>query len=245
MADVTPRLLAHGRALSRGCRRITSDSRAAAPAIAFAAYPGDARDGRAFIARCDRARRRRGAVGGARLRLGRRLARAARRRRRSQGAARLHRGRRLRPARRARCGWSASPAPTARRRARTGSRRRSTRCGRRAAVVGTLGNGFVGALAAGVATRRPTPCVLHELLAQWLRDGARRRRDGGVVARPRPGPRQRRRVRRRAVHQPDARSPRLPRHDGARTAQPRRGSSQWPGLRAAVDQRRRRVRTQR
>ena len=43
--------------------------------------------------------------------------------------------------------------------------------------------------------------------------------------RPRPGPRRRRRVRRRAVHQPDARPPRLPRHDAALPAKPRRGCS--------------------
>ena len=39
---------------------------------------------------------------------------------------------RLRQLRRDRCGWSASPEPTARPRARTGSRNASTRCGRRA-----------------------------------------------------------------------------------------------------------------
>jgi len=44
-------------------------------------------------------------------------------------------------------------------------------CGRRAAVMGTLGNGFVGALAPSVNTT-PDVCVLHELLAQFKRTGA-------------------------------------------------------------------------
>ena len=143
-------------------RHHVADSRARrAPAIAFVAYPGDARDGRAFIG--DAIARGAAAVlcEARRLRLGRRLARAARRGRRICKA-RLgrDRGRRLRPSVAARCGWSASPAPTARRRARSGSRRRSTRCGRRAAVVGTLGNGFVGALQPSANTT-PDACVLH------------------------------------------------------------------------------------
>ena len=44
-------------------------------------------------------------------------------------------------------------------------------CGRRAAVIGTLGNGFVGALAPSPNTT-PDVCVLHELLAQFRRAGA-------------------------------------------------------------------------
>ena len=44
--------------------------------------------------------------------------------------------------------------------------------------------------------------------------GGEGRRDGSFVAWSRPGTRQRRRVRYRAVHEPDARSPRLPRDDG-------------------------------
>ena len=213
---------------------ITADSRRVAPAIAFAAYPGRARDGRAFIG--DAIARGAAAVlweaRGFDWDAG--LARAARRRRGSQGAARLHRGRRLRPSVAARCGWSASPAPTARRRARTGSRRRSS------AAAGARRS---SARSATASSARCMPSSQHDARClrcctscsrSWLRDGARRRRDGSVVARSRPGTRQRRRVRRRAVHQPDARSPRLPRHDGARTARRRRGCSQWPGLRAAV-----------
>ena len=45
-----------------------------------------------------------------------------------------------------RCTWSASPAPTARPRWRTGWRRRFTQLGRKTAIIGTVGNGFPGAL---------------------------------------------------------------------------------------------------
>jgi UDP-N-acetylmuramyl-tripeptide synthetase len=44
-------------------------------------------------------------------------------------------------------------------------------CGRRAAVVGTLGNGFVGGIAASTHTT-PDAAVLHELLAQFHAAGA-------------------------------------------------------------------------
>jgi UDP-N-acetylmuramoyl-L-alanyl-D-glutamate--2,6-diaminopimelate ligase len=44
-------------------------------------------------------------------------------------------------------------------------------CGRRSAVLGTLGNGLVGALAASPYTT-PDACVLHELLAQFRAAGA-------------------------------------------------------------------------
>jgi UDP-N-acetylmuramoyl-L-alanyl-D-glutamate--2,6-diaminopimelate ligase len=45
-------------------------------------------------------------------------------------------------------------------------------CGRRAAVLGTLGNGLVGALAPALHTT-PDATVLHELLAQFRAAGAR------------------------------------------------------------------------
>jgi UDP-N-acetylmuramoyl-L-alanyl-D-glutamate--2,6-diaminopimelate ligase len=44
-------------------------------------------------------------------------------------------------------------------------------CGRRAAILGTLGNGLVGALAPAPNTT-PDACVLHELLAQLRHAGA-------------------------------------------------------------------------
>ena len=49
--------------------------------------------------------------------------------------------------------------------------------------------------------------------------------DGGVVARASTGPRGRRAVRRRGVHQPHPRPSRLPRRHGSVTARPRRGCS--------------------
>ncbi|MGE5171923.1 MAG: UDP-N-acetylmuramoyl-L-alanyl-D-glutamate--2,6-diaminopimelate ligase, partial [Rudaea sp.] len=45
------------------------------------------------------------------------------------------------------------------------------RLGRRTALMGTLGNGFIGAIAPSPNTT-PDACVLHELLARWLADGA-------------------------------------------------------------------------
>jgi UDP-N-acetylmuramoyl-L-alanyl-D-glutamate--2,6-diaminopimelate ligase len=45
-------------------------------------------------------------------------------------------------------------------------------CGRRAAVVGTLGNGFVGALSPSSNTT-PDACLLQQWLADWHREGAR------------------------------------------------------------------------
>ena len=52
-------------------------------------------------------------------------------------------------------------------------RRRST-CGRRSAVLGTLGNGLTGALTPASHTT-PDVTVFHELLAQFPRGGARGR----------------------------------------------------------------------
>ena len=146
--------------------------------------------------------------------LGRRVARRQRRRRRACRRSSARSPTSSTAARRRRSGSSASPAPTARRRARTGSRNASTRCGRRAAVLGTLGNGLVGALRAGAAhdARRGACCT--RLLAALRDAGAHavamevssHGLDQGRV--------NARRVRRRAVHQPHARPPRLPRHDG-------------------------------
>ena len=115
--------------------------------------------------------------------------------------------------RRARSSSSASPGRTARRRARTGSRNASRPAAGRAAILGTLGNGLVGALDASARTT-PDAAEVHETLAAPARRRRDGRGDGGLVARPRAGARQRGRVRRRAVHEPDARSSRLSRHDG-------------------------------
>ena len=45
------------------------------------------------------------------------------------------------------------------------------RLGRRSALMGTLGNGFIGAIEPSPNTT-PDACLLHELLAHWLADGA-------------------------------------------------------------------------
>ncbi len=45
------------------------------------------------------------------------------------------------------------------------------RCGRRAAVIGTLGNGLVGALEAGTHTT-PDAALVHEMLASYKKGGA-------------------------------------------------------------------------
>ena len=55
-------------------------------------------------------------------------------------------------------------------------------CGRRAAIVGTLGNGLVGGLAPATLTT-PDATVLQEMLKQFHAAGATRSGDGGVVAR--------------------------------------------------------------
>ena len=87
----------------------------------------------------------------------------------------------------------------------------------------------------------PDAAVLQETLARLQagrRDGGG---DGGVVDRARPGPGQRHPLRRGAVHQPDARPPRLPRHDGRL----RRGQGEavrLAGTRGRGGQHRRRVR---
>ena len=162
------------------------------PGDAFAAYPGTRADGRAFIP--DAIARGAGAVlwetRASSWDAG--MARAASRGRRSAGEARLRSPTSSTAVRRARCGWSASPAPTARRRARTGSRSALDACGRRAAILGTLGNGLVGALDAVDAHDAGRGGAPRDARAA-SRAGAQRRRDGGVVARARPGPRQRRR----------------------------------------------------
>ena len=44
-------------------------------------------------------------------------------------------------------------------------------CGRRAAIAGTLGNGFVGALSPSTHTT-PDACLLQQWLARWRDEGA-------------------------------------------------------------------------
>ena len=68
------------------------------------------------------------------------------------------------------------------------------------AVLGTLGNGLVGALHRR-RTRRRTPRACTRCSRSSTRRGAAGGRDGGVVARARSGPRQRGALRRCPVHQ--------------------------------------------
>ena len=149
---------------------ITSDSRAVAADIAFAAYPGVARDGRAFIG--DAIARgaaailyeARGfdwdsgwrvphvAVADLKARLGF-----------IAGAVYAHPSRAL---------WMVGVTGT---NGKTScshwTAQALAHCGRRAAIIGTLGNGFIDALAHSANTT-PDPCVLQALLAQWTREGA-------------------------------------------------------------------------
>jgi len=149
---------------------ITSDSRAAAHDIAFAAYPGDVRDGRTFIG--DAIARGAAAV----LFEARGFAWDAGWRVPHVAVADL----------KARLGFIAAAVYGHPSRALwmvgvTGTNGKTScshwtaqalaRCGRRAAIIGTLGNGFVDALQASANTT-PDACVLHALLARWRRDGA-------------------------------------------------------------------------
>ncbi|MGH8801192.1 MAG: UDP-N-acetylmuramoyl-L-alanyl-D-glutamate--2,6-diaminopimelate ligase [Casimicrobiaceae bacterium] len=177
-------------ALPVGLEGITADSRHAAPAIAFAAYPGTRRDGRDFIddaiARGAAAvlwesdgytwdaHRRVPQVGVAGLR--ERVGPIA-------SAVYGHPSRAL---------WMAGVTGT---NGKTSCAhwiaQTLTRCGRRAAVIGTLGNGLVGhppaeddpvgagagasvASTAVAEARSTTPdaCELHALLARWRAQGA-------------------------------------------------------------------------
>jgi UDP-N-acetylmuramyl-tripeptide synthetase len=151
-------------------RRLTADSRRVEPGVAFAAFPGAARDGRAFIPDA--------------------LARGA------SGvlweAARFA----WDPAWRAPNAAVAGLAPALGRIADfvygspsrslwtcgvTGTNGKTScahwiaqafeACGRRTAVLGTLGNGLVGAIAPGTHTT-PDACTLHALLAQMRAAGA-------------------------------------------------------------------------
>ena len=149
---------------------ITSDSRAVAPQIAFAAYPGVARDGRAYID--DAIARGAAAVlfeaRGFDWNAGWRVPHVA--------VADL----------RDRLGFIAAavygrPSQALWMIGVTGTNGKTScahwtaqalaRCGRRVAIVGTLGTGFVDALQPSSNTT-PDACVLHERFARWLRAGA-------------------------------------------------------------------------
>jgi UDP-N-acetylmuramoyl-L-alanyl-D-glutamate--2,6-diaminopimelate ligase len=150
---------------------ITSDSRAAAQQIAFAAYRAPRATAAHSSATRSRAARRRCCSRRA-ASLGCGLARAARRRRGSE----------------ARLGSIAAPSTVSPSEALcvvgvTGTNGKTScshwiaqaldACGRRAAIMGTLGNGFAGALSPSPNTT-PDACRTQQSLAQW-RATARRR----------------------------------------------------------------------
>ncbi|MEO8135697.1 MAG: UDP-N-acetylmuramoyl-L-alanyl-D-glutamate--2,6-diaminopimelate ligase [Betaproteobacteria bacterium] len=150
--------------------RITSDSRAVAPGDAFAAYPGDARDGRAFIP--DALRRGAGSVlwekAGFAWHDGWRTA--------NVGV----------PDLRNELGFLADevyghPSESLWTVGVTGTNGKTscshwighalTRLGRSSAVMGTLGNGFPGQLEPAQNTT-PDAAALQEMLAKWRKAGA-------------------------------------------------------------------------
>jgi len=152
-------------------RRITADSRAVEAGVAFAAYPGTARDGRAFIG--DAVARGAAAV----------LCEAGDFEWNAQWPTPNASVHGLKHA----LGSIAdflygSPSRDLWMVGVTGTNGKTScahwiahaleRCGRRTAILGTLGNGLVGALSPASNTT-PDPCVLHELLAQLKHAGAR------------------------------------------------------------------------
>ena len=149
---------------------ITADSREARPQVAFAAYPGHLRDGRAFIG--DAIARGAAAIlfeaRGFDWNGGWRVPHVA--------VADL----------KSRVGFIASavygrPSQALWIVGVTGTNGKTScshwtaqalaQCGRRVAVMGTLGYGFVDALSPTTNTT-PDACVIQHLLAQWLHDGA-------------------------------------------------------------------------
>jgi UDP-N-acetylmuramoyl-L-alanyl-D-glutamate--2,6-diaminopimelate ligase len=149
---------------------ITADSRRVAPQVAFAAYPGAARDGRAFID--DAITRGAAAVlfeaRGFDWNAGWRVPHIAVADLRSRVgfiASAVH-------GRPSQALWVVGVTGT---NGKTSCTRWTaqalTRCGRPAVVAGTLGNGRIDALRPSANTT-PDACLLHELLAAWRRDGA-------------------------------------------------------------------------
>jgi UDP-N-acetylmuramoyl-L-alanyl-D-glutamate--2,6-diaminopimelate ligase len=150
---------------------LTADSRRVQPGDVFVAYPGAHVDGRDFIAQAVQ----RGAAAV--------IAEAGPKARVGAGDAPIIEVAGLgtlcgeiahlvygRPSENS--GWRASPAPTARPRSRNGSPRQSRPWVSRCAVIGTLGNGFVDALAESPNTT-PDAITLHAALAGFLERGAR------------------------------------------------------------------------
>ena len=113
-----------------------------------------------------------------------------------------------------RCRSSASPARTARRRRRYLIASIFDAAGIRCGVLGTVGYRIGDEVREATHTTPEAPEV-QSLLREMVDRGLRRLRDGSVVARAVAAPRRRHDVRRRRLHQSDARSPRLPRRHGS------------------------------
>ena len=104
---------------------------------------------------------------------------------------------------------SASPAPTARRPRRTSSPACSPRRGSRRGLLGTVVN-RIGGVEHPVKLTTAESLDLQRMFREMVDGGRRGVRLGGQLARPRPGPRRRHRLRRGRLQQPHARPPRLP-----------------------------------
>ena len=145
-----------------------------------------------------------------------------------------------RPARRRRhprWRWARSPPPSTATRAATlpvvgitGTNGKTTTTHLLAAILRAAGRptDVIGTLSGAHTT--PEAPELQARLAAFRDAGDAGRRDGGVVARPRPAPRRRHPVRRRRVHQPRRRPPRPARHAPRSTSGPRPACSRrsWP-----------------
>jgi len=150
--------------------RLTSDSRRCAPGVAFLAYPGEAADGRAYIG--DAIARGAAAVlweqEDFRWQAGWRVPNLPVQGLKQQAGALAHElyGR---PSESLWvCGVTGTNGKTS---CSQWISSLLSRCGTKAAVIGTLGSGFPGALSAGVNTT-PDALELHALLRQFVENGA-------------------------------------------------------------------------
>ena len=107
---------------------------------------------------------------------------------------------------------SASPAPTARPRRPTCSRRSRAAAGDRVGRDRHRRRAHRRRSRSRREHTTPEATELQALLARMRDAGVGDGRDGGVVARARPAPRRRHALRRGVLHEPLARPPRLPRH---------------------------------
>ena len=133
-----------------------------------------------------------------------------------------------------RSGCAASPAPTARPRAASGSRRRSRATARKAARDRHARRRLSRRARGAGPNTTPDAVALQALLKRFASRARRRSRWKCRRSASYQGRVERRAVRLRAVHQPLARPPRLPRHDGSVRRRRRRGCSSRRGSQHAV-----------